>query len=242
MSRHERRAELSRERALSRDSRSAYRDRRRQRRKRRRRVFAKVVKTAGLLWVATFAIVAGMIATGHLFGPRGVEGLLALPIVLTLTWAAILFFSLRSKPSTETIVVGDVAQLPARTEEWLEGQRRALPAAAREQLDSIVLQLEALTPQLATLDPQLPAAQELRRLLGEELPELVRGYQKVPRALQQQPLDGGASPDRQLSEGLNTVGAALGRLHERLAADDLRALATQQRYLEMKYKRDGELE
>jgi hypothetical protein len=242
MSRHERRAELSREREAWRDSRSAYRDRRRQRRKRRRRVFVKVAKTAGVLWVATFAIVVGMIASGHLLGPSGVEGLLVLPIVLILTWAAIIFLSLRSKPLPEVIVSVDVAQLPARTGEWLEGQRRALPAAAREQLDSIVLQLEALAPQLATLDPKLPAALEIRRLLGEELPELVRGYQKVPRALQQQPRDGGPSPDRQLIDGLTTVGDAIGRMHERLAADDLRALATQQRYLEMKYKRDGELD
>jgi hypothetical protein len=70
----------------------------------------------------------------------------------------------------------------------------------------------------------------------------VNVYQKVPRALQQQPLHGGPSPDRQLVEGLTTVEEAIGRIHERLAADDMRALATQQRYLEIKYKGDGELE
>jgi hypothetical protein len=42
-------------------------------------------------------------------------------------------------------------------------------------------------------------------------------------------------------EGLTTIDVAIDRLHARLAADDLRALATQQRYLEMKYKDDDKL-
>ncbi len=78
----------------------------------------------------------------------------------------------------------------------------------------------------------------MRRLLAEELPELVRGYQKVPRALRGQPLHGGHSPDRHVIEGLATIDEEIGRMQARLAADDVRALATQQRYLEIKYKGD----
>jgi hypothetical protein len=205
-------------------------------------VFVKIAKTAVLLWFATAVIVVGMIAFGFLLGPRAIEGLIATPLALVLSWAAILYWSLSSSTSPKAIAKTDVAQLPARTEEWLEGQRRTLPADARDPLDAIGLRLEALTPQLQTLDPQRPEALEIRRLLAEELPELVSGYQKVPRALQQQPLHGGPSPDRQLVEGLTTVEQAIARIHERLAADDIHALATQQRYLDLKYKRDGELE
>jgi hypothetical protein len=211
------------------------------RRKRRKRVFVKVVRTIGLMWLATFLIVGGMIASGQLFGPRAVEGLVATPLALLVAWASILFFSLRTKAAPRVIATTtDLAQLPARTEEWLEGQRATLPFGARAQLDAIALQLEALTPQLQALDPQQPAAYEVRRLIAEELPELVRGYQKVPRGLQQQPLNGGPSPDRQLVEGLATVEEAIGRMHAQLARDDLHALATQQRYLEIKYKGDDD--
>lgn len=212
------------------------------RRKRRRRVLVRIARTAILLWLATALIVVGAIASGILLGPRGVEGLIATPFALMLSWVAILYFSLRGRTSPKAIANSEVAQLPARTEEWLEGQRRSLPASARETLDAIGLRLDALAPQVERLDPGGPEALEVRRLLAEELPELVSGYQKVPRALQRQPLHGGPSPDQRLVEGLTTVEEAIGRIHERLAADDMRALATQQRYLEIKYKRDGELE
>jgi hypothetical protein len=96
------------------------------------------------------------------------------------------------------------------------------------------------TRSLAALDPQTVPAADFRRLVGEELPELIRGYQKVPRALQSQPLHGGPSPDRQLVAGLATIDEEIGRMHTRLATDDLHALATQQRFLESKYKRDDD--
>jgi hypothetical protein len=109
-------------------------------------------------------------------------------------------------------------------------------------VDSILLRLETLTPQLAALPADSQAAHELKRLLSEELPELVSGYQRVPRALKGKPTLGGQTPDRQLVEGLATIDEQIEQMHARLAADDLRALATQQRYLELKYKGDKKLE
>jgi hypothetical protein len=217
---------------------------RRRRRQRRRRTFKKIVWTGAWLMLATLVIVGGMIAAGLLFGPRGYEGVFALPPVLLAVWAAIVYASFGRRKAAilpQTIVQSDLAQLPARTGEWLDDQRRALPAAAQSQLDTIVSKLEALAPQLEKLDPKTPAALELRRLLGEELPELVRGYQKVPAALQRQPLYGGPSPDGQLVAGLSTIQEEIGRMQARLATDDLHALATQKRYLETKYKGDDKL-
>jgi hypothetical protein len=117
-----------------------------------------------------------------------------------------------------------------------------LPASAQPQIDAIMFRLEALAPQLQDLDPQLLEALELRRLIGEELPELVAGYQKVPYELQRKPLHGGPSPKHRLIEALTTIDAQIGHLQQRLAEGDLKSLATHQRYLELKYKRDGKLE
>jgi hypothetical protein len=218
------------------------RERRRRRRKRRRRAMRRFFRTAGMMALAALLIVFTMLATGRLLGPRGVEGLLALPILLGAAWAVILYVSRAGKPSLQSVSKSDLAELPAHTEEWLERQRWSLPPAARSRLDAIALRLEALTPQLARLDPAAPAALEVRRLLADELPELVHGYQKVPATLQQKPLHGGPSPDRQLLDGLATIDEEIGRMHARLAADDLHALATQRRFLETKYKRDDKLE
>jgi len=210
------------------------------RRKRQRRLLKRVLTAALAIMVSTFVIIPTMIASGLLFGPRGVEGVLLAPLVLMLTWAAILYLTFRRRVSPRSIVRSDLSRLPAQTEEWLEEQRRLLPSAAHTRLDSLALRLTELSQQVQTLDAATPAGHEVRRLLGEELPELVRGYTKVPRALAQQPLYGGPSPEQQLVEGLDTIEKQLGRVHERLASDDLKAFATHQRYLELKYDNDDE--
>jgi hypothetical protein len=125
-----------------------------------------------------------------------------------------------------------------QTGEWLEQERGRLPAPAQTRVDAIALRIEALEPQLRGMQAEADGAADVRRLLGEELPELVRGYHKVPRALAQQPLYGGSSPERQLLDGLETIDKQLARLHERLAKNDLHALAAHQRYLTLKYERD----
>ena len=66
----------------------------------------------------------------------------------------------------------------------------------------------------------------------------IQGYQRIPVALQRQPQLAGPSPAERLVNALGTIEEQLARAGRRLAADDLHALATQQRYLELKYK-DG---
>lgn len=213
----------------------------RRRRKRRQERFKRILRGVIIGVVATFVIVPGMIAAGFLFGPRGVEGLIAAPLVLSLMWATILYFSLRERRTKpEMLLKSGLAQLPAQTGDFIEQERKLLPSGAQTQLDAIGLRLDALGPQLSGLGEQSDGAAELRRLLGEELPELVRAYRKVPPAMTQQPLYGGATPERQLIDGLGTIDQQLTRLSERLAKNDLHAFATHQRYLELKYKRDEE--
>jgi hypothetical protein len=212
------------------------------RRARKRKLVQRIVRSGLWMMFTTFVIVPALMAAGLLFGPRGVEGLILAPAVLFSSWAFILYWYFGRKPSPRSLRNAEVAQLPAQTESWLEDQRLALPSQAQGRIDIILQQLETLTPQAAALDAQGPAAHELRRLLSDDLPELVRGYAKVPVALRQQPLYGGNTPEHQLVEGLATIERQIADLHERLAKGDLHALATHQRYLDLKYNRKGKIE
>jgi hypothetical protein len=196
----------------------------------------------------TFVVIPIMVAGGFILGPRGVEGLVAAPLLLFMSYAGILYWTFKRRselpegalPALPNAIA--IAQLPAQTDDWLDQQRNFLPYLAQKRLDSIGQRLDELGVQVQKLDPNQPAASELRRLLGEELPELVSAYRKVPPALAQKPLHGGPSPERQLIDGLATIEEQMGRMHESLAREDLHALATHQRYLDLKYKNDDEIE
>ena len=101
-------------------------------------------------------------------------------------------------------------------------------------VDSIGVKLEILTPQLATLDEREPAAAEIRKLIGEQLPELVKGYGRVPAPLRTVERNG-LTPDQQLANGLQTIDDEIAEMTEQLARGDLDALATRGRYLQIRY-------
>lgn len=188
--------------------------------------------------LALYAMLAIVVAAG-LFGtfvtPLGFGGVMLTLALMLLTALVILMAGGSPEPKAEELVQGDLKLLPLKTEQWLEQQRPALPAPAARLVDGIGVRLEALAPQLATLDPREPAAAAIRKLVGEELPELINGYQRVPVSLRREDRDG-LAPDRQLVEGLTVVESELGRMTEQLAAGDLTKLATQGRYLELKYR------
>lgn len=213
----------------------------RRRRQRRKRRIKRILRGVLVATIVTFVLVPTLIAGGFLLGPHGVEGLVAAPLLLVAIWTGVMTWALREpRTKPEALKKSALALLPAQTGDFIEQERRLLPSGAQSQLDAIVVRLDALTPQLAERGDQNEGAAELRRLLGEELPELVRGYRKVPQRLTQEPLYGGATPERQLIDGLDTIDKQLARLQERMAQNDLHAFATHQRYLELKYKRDDE--
>ncbi len=189
------------------------------------------------------AIVAGVLAVGLplwglLVGPVGMDGLMIAVLAFIVASVGLLAFPRTQLVSSEVLPTTGLALLPLKTEEWLAGQRRALPAPAVKLVDGIGLKLEVLAPQLQALDEREPVAADIRRLIGEELPELVKGYQRVPLNLRKDGLNG-ISPDRQLLDGLAVVDDELDRLSKQLAAGDLNRFATQGRYLELKYQGDS---
>ena len=189
------------------------------------------------------AIVAGVLAVGLplwglLVGPVDMDGLMIAVLAFIVASVGLLAFPRTQLVSSEVLPTTGLALLPLKTEEWLAGQRRALPAPAVKLVDGIGLKLEVLAPQLQALDEREPVAADIRRLIGEELPELVKGYQRVPLNLRKDGLNG-ISPDRQLLDGLAVVDDELDRLSKQLAAGDLNRFATQGRYLELKYQGDS---
>src|SRR3546814_7061705 len=85
--------------------------------------------------------------------------------------------------TTEKLDEAPLKYLPMRTEQWLERQRSTLPTSAQRLLDGIGQRLETLGPQLVNLDDASPAASEVRKLVGDHLPDLVKGYGSVPETL-----------------------------------------------------------
>jgi len=196
-----------------------------------------VARRAGLIVSADLAIVIAAIVVGWIM-PLGMGGALfvfALLVVVTLLLA---FVSLEAPVTPEKLVEVPLKALPLKTEQWLETQRPALPAPMQTLLDGIGVRLETLAPQLATLSEQEPAAAEVRKLIGEQLPELLKGYARVP-----EPLRGvernGKTPDAQLAEGLKLIDSEIGEMSVQLAQGDLDSLATRGRFLEIKYRDDG---
>lgn len=207
-------------------------------RERRRRAMRRLIQR---LAVAALLVMAATSAFGLLVAPVSPSGELLAIVVFLVAAFAIVRLSRERAAAPAATEAGDVSLLPQRTEAWLERQRGALPPPAGRVLDSIGMKLESLAPQLASLDPREPAAGAVRKLLCDELPELVKGYQRVPQHLRGEPGPTGRSPDRQLVEGLRIVDTEIARMTQQLAAGDLHLLAVRGRYLELKYRSGEEL-
>jgi len=202
-------------------------------------------RNAGLMRKVKYAICAivAVLVAGAVAGfvtPLGTTGVM---VALGVMIAAVLLIALiptETRVRREALAETELAALPLKTEIWLENQRKALPAPAVTLVDSIGVKLEMLAPQLERLNPQEPAAQEVRKLLADHLPELVTGYQSIPQPLRREERNGRV-PERQLIEGLSVIDAEIARMSETLASGDLDKLAVQNRFLELKYQEAKEL-
>ncbi|ASY43419.1 MAG: hypothetical protein ACOY4N_11470 [Pseudomonadota bacterium] len=207
-------------------------------RARQRRNAGLIRKVKYAFW-AVLAVILGSAVAGFVV-PLGTTGVM---IALGVVIAALLLIGLlptETRVRTEALAETPLTALPLQTEIWLENQRKALPAPAVTLVDSIGTKLEILSPQLEKLGPQDPAALEVRRLLADHLPELVTGYQSIPQPLRREERNGRV-PEKQLVEGLAVIDAEIGRMSESLASGDLDKLATQNRFLELKYQEAKEL-
>jgi hypothetical protein len=203
----------------------------------RRRTTQAIGKRLTRIAVADAAILVAAVVIG-MITPLGILGAL---FVMMLLVAATLLFAIwptETAPTPERLASVDIKALPAQTERWLDAQRPALPAPAVTLVDRIGLRLETLSPQLAAVDNDGEAAQEVRKLIGEQLPAFVKDYERVPPSLRTTPRNG-RSPDAELVAGLSLIEQEIADMTTRLAQADLDTLSTRGRFLELKYKDDA---
>lgn len=184
---------------------------------------------------ANFVILLVAATIGLVGFPIGLFGALAV-MMLMVAVTLVIAMAPATRPVTyEKLARSDVKALPAQTARWLDAQRPALPAPAVLVADRIGTRLDQLGVQLASVEDHTPASSDIRRLVGEQLPEFIRDYQRVPAAMRTAERNG-RTPDRQLVEGLELIEREIGALSEELARGDLDSLETRGRFLEMKYK------
>ena len=186
-------------------------------------------------------IVAALTAAIGYAIPIGAPAVFAALIVWAIACVAIGIGSRERATTPDALAATRLHQLPDVAGRWLEGQRAALPAPAVHVADDILKRLDGMTPQLARLDPKEPAADAVRKLLCVELPDLVTGYHAVPPGLRDRAGNGGQSADSHLIEGLGVIDAEVARMTEQLARGAFDEVATQRRYLELKYDGAGSL-
>jgi hypothetical protein len=184
--------------------------------------------------IATAAILVGATAVGLVIDGIGFGGIVITFLAIVAAVLAFSAFPRMKVPKRADLNRGDARQLVGRTELWLEAQRPALPAPAVTLVDQIGLQLDGLGKQLESVDQAHPATAEVRKLVGEYLPEMVDSYRKIPAHLRKEER-AGSTPDKQLIDGLGKISHEIDSVTRQLASGALDDLAIRTRYLDYKY-------
>lgn len=190
----------------------------------------KILRIALALFVVLVAAsVAGIILDGI-----GFAGVMASLLAMVVAVGVLTKYPKMKVPKRADLTKGDVCTMVGRTEIWLEHQRPALPAPAVQVVEDMGVQLDALGLQLEAIDPAHPAAQEVRKLVGDVLPETIDAYRRIPAAMRAEKR-AGATPDEQLTESLTRISREIDHVTRQLAEGSLDDLAIKTRYLEYRY-------
>ena len=186
-----------------------------------------------LLAISAIWLAAGVL--GAIVNGIGILGVLAL-IVSTIVAVTVFSQFPRLKTPTRADITrgGDVRQLVGRTELWLEAQRPALPPPAATLVDQLGVQLDGLGTQLEGLDQNHPKAREVRSLIGEQLPEMIDSYRRIPAPMRKEQR-AGSTPDEQLTQSLRTISGEIDSITRHLAEGSLDDLAIKHRFLDYKF-------
>lgn len=196
------------------------------------RAAAKVAGAVALIWIA--AVVIGFLK------PIGMFGFLA-ALVATVVVGGIMIArggtQAVSAPAPSTDLPNGA--MVDRFDSYLYRVRRALPAPAKAQLDSITAILPSLKQTLERVDTLDSCAQDARRLMSIHLPGLLDRYADVPTAYRGREDGEGKTVDERLVESLAAARTALGEVSEQLARQDISAFETQGRFIKSRYGEHG---
>lgn len=194
----------------------------------------KLVQLAiGFVGILIAAGLAGAILNGI-----GFWGVMITFMVMVLLFGGVMSQKIKV-PTRTDINKGNVQQMVSRTELWLEHQRPALPAPAAKIVGDMGVQLDALGLQLQGLDQNHPKAREVRSLVGEQLPEMIDSYQRIPAQMRTEKR-AGATPDEQLTSSLSKISGEIDSITRQLAEGSLDDLAIKHRYLDYKFGEGAE--
>ncbi len=196
------------------------------------RTAAKVAGAVALIWIA--AVVIGFLK------PIGMFGFLA-ALVATVVVGGIMLARGGTQAVSAPAPSTDLANgaMVERFDSYLYRVRRALPASAQAQLDSITAILPSLKQTLERVDTLDPCAQDARRLMSIHLPGLIDRYADVPTAYRGEEDGEGKTVDERLVESLAAARTALGEVSEQLARQDISAFETQGRFIKSRYGDQG---
>lgn len=202
-------------------------------------------KTRHLMRKATRILMASAVILFLAIGVGiAIEGIGFIGVMLTLLAliTAVVVFSIyprRKPPQRADLNKGDVKQMVERTELWLEHQRPALPAPAVSIVNDLGVQLDELGLQLQTVDQSHPQVREVRKLVGEVLPETIDSYRSIPAHLRTEQR-AGATPDDQVTGSLQRISDEIDSITRQLAEGSLDNLAIKHRYLDTRYGKDAD--
>jgi hypothetical protein len=202
---------------------------------RRAHFFGKVARAA----VAVGVLLVGAGVVGAIIDGIGFWGVMITGVLGAAAAYVLMRYPEMPMPTVETLRQTDLGTLAGKTEIWLEAQRAALPAPAVSIVQDIGTRLDQLAPQLQRLDENDPASREVRKLVGEHLPELINSYKRIPDPLRRQE-HGGKTPEQQLVDGLKVIDREIETMTGQIARGELDKLATRGRYLEIRYDGAGE--
>lgn len=184
--------------------------------------------------IAVGVVLIGAGIVGGIIGGIGFWGVMITALLVAAAAFVLMRYPEMPMPTTESLKLTDLGTLAGKTEIWLEAQRPALPPPAVTLMQDIGIRLDQLAPQLQTLDDNDPAAREVRKLVGEHLPELINGYKRIPDSLKHKE-HAGKTPAQQLVDGLKTIDREIETMTGQISRGELDKLAVRGRYLEMRY-------
>jgi hypothetical protein len=196
------------------------------------RAAAKVAGVVALIWVA--AVVVGLLKPIGMFG--FVAALVATVIAAGLVIERYAKQTVSTPPPPTDLPNGAMVD---RFDSYIYRVRRALPAPAQAQLDSMSAILPPLRQTLERVETLDPRAQDARRLMSIHLPGLIERYANVPAAYRTERDGEGKTVDERLVESLGAARAALSEVSEQLARTDLAAFETQGRFIKSRYGEQG---